>query len=140
MFRRARRRIFISSLYLGSEEVELVRTREYTRFDVQHTRVLTHVFVVSQVEVLRHSLRENPSLILRMHLDLNRSTRPGPDSPAHTLLPLLNEFPDRVRISLFRSPKLKGVLAKLVPPRFNEGWGTWHPKIYGVDDEVLISG
>ncbi|KAF7979602.1 hypothetical protein HWV62_41918 [Athelia sp. TMB] len=31
-------------------------------------------------------------------------------------------------------------MAKLVPPRFNEGWGTWHAKIYGVDDEVIISG
>ncbi|PSR77599.1 hypothetical protein PHLCEN_2v7789 [Hermanssonia centrifuga] len=31
-------------------------------------------------------------------------------------------------------------MAKLVPPRFNEGWGTWHPKIYGVDDEVMLSG
>lgn len=31
-------------------------------------------------------------------------------------------------------------MARLVPPRFNEGWGTWHAKIYGVDDEVMISG
>lgn len=31
-------------------------------------------------------------------------------------------------------------MAKIVPPRFNEGWGTWHAKIYGSDDEVMISG
>ncbi|TFK46642.1 hypothetical protein OE88DRAFT_1667261 [Heliocybe sulcata] len=31
-------------------------------------------------------------------------------------------------------------MAKLVPPRFNEGWGTWHAKIYGADDDVMISG
>ena len=31
-------------------------------------------------------------------------------------------------------------MAKIVPPRFNEGWGTWHAKIYGVDDDVMISG
>jgi hypothetical protein len=41
---------------------------------------------------------------------------------------------------MFRSPRLRGIMAKIVPPRFNEGWGTWHAKIYGVDDEVIISG
>lgn len=75
-----------------------------------------------------------------MQLDLNRSTRPGPGSTASLLAPLLKEYPDRVHITMFRSPKLKGLMAKIVPPRYNEGWGTWHPKIYGVDDEVMISG
>lgn len=82
----------------------------------------------------------NPSLQVRLHLDLNRSTRPGPDSTASVLVPLLQAHPDRIRVSLFRSPKLKGLMAKLVPPRYNEGWGTWHPKIYCADDDVLISG
>jgi hypothetical protein len=41
---------------------------------------------------------------------------------------------------MFQSPSLRGLLAKLVPPRFKEGWGTWHAKIYGVDDDVMISG
>ncbi|KAF5389095.1 hypothetical protein D9757_004934 [Collybiopsis confluens] len=31
-------------------------------------------------------------------------------------------------------------MAKIVPPRFNEGWGTWHAKIYGADDDLIISG
>jgi CDP-diacylglycerol--glycerol-3-phosphate 3-phosphatidyltransferase len=55
-------------------------------------------------------------------------------------VPLLKEFPDRCHVSLFRSPKLKGVLSNLIPPRFNEGFGTWHAKIYGADDTVMISG
>lgn len=75
-----------------------------------------------------------------MVLDLNRSTRPGSDSTAKLLLPLIEEFPSRVTVSLFRSPNLRGIMAKIVPPRFNEGWGTWHVKIYGVDDDVMISG
>lgn len=41
---------------------------------------------------------------------------------------------------MFRSPNLRGIMAKIIPPRFNEGWGTWHAKIYGVDDEIIISG
>ncbi|KAG6877516.1 hypothetical protein C0993_006466 [Termitomyces sp. T159_Od127] len=115
MIRRAERRIFISSLYIGSAESELV-------------------------EAIRKSLAEKPSVQLHLQLDLNRSTRPGSSSTAKILLPLLHEFPDRVTVSMFRSPSLRGFLAKIVPPRFNEGWGTWHAKIYGVDDEVIISG
>ncbi|KAG5644184.1 hypothetical protein DXG03_009025 [Asterophora parasitica] len=115
MIRRAEHRIFISSLYIGSAESELIDT-------------------------LRKSLLKRPSLKLFLQLDLNRSTRPGASSTAKILLPLIQEFPDRVSVSLFRSPSLRGILAKLVPPRFNEGWGTWHAKIYGVDNEVIISG
>ncbi|KAI0373051.1 hypothetical protein BV20DRAFT_1014418 [Pilatotrama ljubarskyi] len=115
MIRTARHRIFLSSLYIGSEDVELI--------DALHT-----------------SLRNNPALHIYLHLDLNRSTRPGPDSAVHILLPLLRQYPDRVHVHLFRSPKLKGIMARLVPPRFNEGWGTWHPKVYGADDTLMISG
>ncbi|RDB28573.1 CDP-diacylglycerol--glycerol-3-phosphate 3-phosphatidyltransferase [Hypsizygus marmoreus] len=115
MIRRAEHRIFISSLYIGSARPELI-------------------------DALRNALRQKTQLHLYLQLDLNRSTRPGPSSTAKILLPLLEAFPSRVHISLFRSPNLRGILAKLVPPRFNEGWGTWHAKIYGVDDEVMISG
>ncbi|KAJ7683694.1 hypothetical protein B0H17DRAFT_1073780 [Mycena rosella] len=115
MIRRAQTRIFISSLYLGSGESELV-------------------------SALAEALHKKPELEVHMLFDLNRSTRPGPHSTAKLLVPLINQFPERVHVSFFRSPSLRGLLAKLVPPRFNEGWGTWHAKIYGVDDEVMISG
>jgi CDP-diacylglycerol---glycerol-3-phosphate 3-phosphatidyltransferase len=96
--------------------------------------------VMCEVDSLHSALHNKPKLRIHMLLDYNRSTRPGSESTARILLPILKEFPDRVRISLFRSPKLKGLMAKLVPPRFNEGWGTWHPKIYGIDSEVMLSG
>ncbi|KAJ7471402.1 hypothetical protein B0H11DRAFT_2039814 [Mycena galericulata] len=115
MIRRAQTRIFISSLYLGSSESELV-------------------------SAFTEALNRRPQLQIHMLFDLNRSTRPGPNSTAKLLVPLLAQFPDRVHVSFFRSPSLRGILAALVPPRFNEGWGTWHAKIYGVDDEVMISG
>ncbi|EIN07132.1 hypothetical protein PUNSTDRAFT_104642 [Punctularia strigosozonata HHB-11173 SS5] len=115
MIRRARRRIFLSSLYIGENEHELVST-------------------------LHEALANNPTLRLSLTLDLHRSTRPGPTSTASLLLPLLQSFPARTEVRLFRSPKLKGLMAKVVPPRFNEGWGTWHAKVYGADDEVMISG
>jgi CDP-diacylglycerol--glycerol-3-phosphate 3-phosphatidyltransferase len=28
----------------------------------------------------------------------------------------------------------------LVPRRFDEGFGTWHSKVYAGDEEVIISG
>ncbi|KAG7089268.1 hypothetical protein E1B28_010966 [Marasmius oreades] len=115
MIRGAERRIFLSSLYIGSSESELI-------------------------DVLTDSLRKRHVLNLYLQLDLNRSTRPGASSTAKILLPLLEEFPNRVHASFFRSPNLRGIMAKLVPPRFNEGWGTWHAKIYGADDGVMISG
>ncbi|KAG2350074.1 hypothetical protein BDR05DRAFT_995015 [Suillus weaverae] len=115
IIRRARRRIFLSSLYIGFSETELINA-------------------------LDDALQRNPGLHLYLNLDYNRSTRPGPSSPILSLLPLLRNHEHRVHISLFRSPKLSATMAKIVPPRFNEGWGTWHAKIYGSDDEVMISG
>jgi len=85
-------------------------------------------------------LADRPSLQLHLQLDYFRSTRPGPESTAITLLPLLRAYPDRVKISLYRSPTLRGLLARIVPRRWDEGWGTWHAKIYGTDDELLLTG
>ncbi|KAI0273513.1 hypothetical protein BC834DRAFT_816738 [Gloeopeniophorella convolvens] len=115
LIRNAQTRIFISSLYIGSSETELV-------------------------DALRDALHAKPSLHVYLQLDYNRSTRPGRSSTTALLAPLVRDFPDRCHVSLFRSPKLKGVLSKLVPPRFNEGFGTWHAKVYGADDNIMISG
>ncbi|KAI5122227.1 hypothetical protein M0805_002715 [Coniferiporia weirii] len=115
MISRARKRIFLSSLYMGPSEKYLITA-------------------------LEKSLQLNPDLHVHLHLDYNRSTRPGPDSTASLLIPLIETYPDRVHTHLFKSPKLKGLLAKIVPRRFDEGWGTWHAKIYGADEEVLITG
>ncbi|KAG9318744.1 hypothetical protein JVU11DRAFT_843 [Chiua virens] len=112
---RAKRRIFLSSLYIGPSEHNLLAA-------------------------LDTALRKNLRLHLYLTLDYNRSTRPGPDSPVLALLLLLRAHGTRVHVSLFRSPKLGAPLTSIVPPRFNEGWGTWHAKIYGADDEVIISG
>ncbi|KXN81217.1 CDP-diacylglycerol--glycerol-3-phosphate 3-phosphatidyltransferase, mitochondrial [Leucoagaricus sp. SymC.cos] len=110
--RRAEHRVFISSLYIGSEDAEIIN-------------------------VIANELKKKPLLHVFFQLDLNRSTRPGPSSTAKLLLPLLETL---VHVSMFRSPSLRGLMAKIVPPRFNEGWGTWHAKVYGVDNEVIISG
>lgn len=56
------------------------------------------------------------------------------------LLPLLRRFPDKVRVSLFHTPKLRGLLRHLIPERFNETIGLQHIKVYLFDDNVILSG
>lgn len=47
---------------------------------------------------------------------------------------------DRVDIRMYHTPNLRGLRKKVVPKRLNEGWGLQHMKLYGVDDEIIISG
>lgn len=56
------------------------------------------------------------------------------------LAPLVKQFGERVEVRMYHTPGLTGLAKKYVPPRFNEGWGLQHMKIYGVDDEVILSG
>jgi CDP-diacylglycerol---glycerol-3-phosphate 3-phosphatidyltransferase len=62
-------------------------------------------------------------------------------TPASMLVPLIGEFgSDRVEIRLYHTPNLRGIWKRITPKRFNEGFGLQHTKVYGVDDEVIISG
>ncbi|CAE6439414.1 hypothetical protein ACGC1H_000783 [Rhizoctonia solani] len=117
MIARAKQRIVISSLYIGETENQLI-------------------------SALSDALSKNEQLEVTIQVDALRSTRPSKTqaSPAHLLLPLVNAYPKRVQVKMFRSPKLSGPLHYLVPRRFDEGWGTWHAKVYLVDDEILLSG
>lgn len=137
MIKGAKRRILISSLYIGAEEGELVSAGyKPSSIDCWHS---------NQVEAIQAALTNNPQLRVVFILDYHRATRLAtstnlPPSTAHLLLPLVERFPDRCEVWLFRSPKLKGLMEKIVPARYDEGWGTWHGKWYGADDEVIISG
>jgi CDP-diacylglycerol--glycerol-3-phosphate 3-phosphatidyltransferase len=56
-------------------------------------------------------------------------------------VPLVSEFgEERVEIRMFHTPNLTGVRKSVVPRRINEGWGLQHMKLYGIDDELIISG
>jgi CDP-diacylglycerol--glycerol-3-phosphate 3-phosphatidyltransferase len=41
---------------------------------------------------------------------------------------------------MYHTPNLTGTRKALVPKRINEGWGLQHMKLYGVDDEIIMSG
>ncbi|KAI1799481.1 hypothetical protein F4811DRAFT_96424 [Daldinia bambusicola] len=115
--RNAKRRIFLSTLYIGKSEKELIAT-------------------------LQDALRANPELKLSILTDALRGTREAPDpSCASLLAPLITEFgSDRVEIRMYHTPNLTGLRKKYIPKRINEGWGLQHMKLYGIDDEIILSG
>jgi CDP-diacylglycerol--glycerol-3-phosphate 3-phosphatidyltransferase len=41
---------------------------------------------------------------------------------------------------MFHTPNLTGIRKSVVPKRINEGWGLQHMKLYGFDDELIMSG
>ena len=114
---RARKRIYLSTLYIGKTEHELVST-------------------------IRDALRHNgPDLKVSILTDALRGTREAPESSCASLLaPLVECFPDQVEIRMYHTPNLTGIRKALIPKRINEGWGLQHIKLYGVDDEVILSG
>ncbi|KAJ2724536.1 CDP-diacylglycerol--glycerol-3-phosphate 3-phosphatidyltransferase [Coemansia sp. Benny D115] len=111
----ARNRIFLSSLYLGSKEHELVG-------------------------LLDKALVERPGLEVCVLLDCLRGTRVDSEggSSAALLLPLVKKH--GARVFLYHTPALHGVAKRLWPARYNETLGLQHIKAYVFDDEVVISG
>ncbi|KAG4304365.1 hypothetical protein PORY_002340 [Pneumocystis oryctolagi] len=112
----AKKRVFLCTLYVGRTEYEL-----YT--------------------VLHKALSLNTDLKVSILLDALRGIREAPfPTSASLLAPLISLFGrDRVNISMYHTPNLSG-WKKMLPSRINECWGTQHMKIYGFDDEVMLSG
>lgn len=74
--------------------------------------------------------------------DALRGTREAPDpSCASLLASLVHDFgPERVEVRVFHTPNLTGIRKTILPKRINEGWGLQHMKLYGIDDEIIMSG
>ena len=72
-------------------------------------------------------------------LEHTRGSR-GTKNSRTMLLPLLQNFPDYVKINLYHTPKLRGLLRALVPERFNETVSAMHMKVYIFDDTLVMSG
>ena len=129
----AERQVFLSTLYIGKSEHELVFWSNYAAVDTRWPY---------QISTLQQALRAKPKLKLSILTDSLRGTReaPGPTT-ASLLAPLVSEFgAERVEIRMYHTPNLTGLRKKYIPKRINEGWGLQHMKLYGVDDEIIISG
>ncbi|CAL8282819.1 unnamed protein product [Merluccius merluccius] len=118
----AKRRVVMASLYLGTGplEQELVDCVE---------------------EALARSQQQGdgPALKVSILLDYMRGSR-GKLNSRSMLLPLLQRYASQVRVSLYHTPDLRGLLRLLMPQRFNETIGVQHIKVYLFDDSVIISG
>ncbi|KAL9068530.1 MAG: hypothetical protein Q9157_006478 [Trypethelium eluteriae] len=99
-------------------------------------------YTTLKIDTIRDALRANPSLKVSILTDALRGTREDPQpSCASLLCTLVEEFgPDRVEVCMFHTPNLTGIRKAILPRRINEGWGLQHMKLYGVDDELIVSG
>ncbi|XP_068119419.1 CDP-diacylglycerol--glycerol-3-phosphate 3-phosphatidyltransferase, mitochondrial [Hyperolius riggenbachi] len=114
----AKKRITMASLYLGTGPLEQ-----------------------ELVDCIEDALRsaDTDDLQVSILLDHTRGSR-GKRNSRTMLLPLVRRYPDRVRVSLFHTPNLRGLLRMLTPERFNETIGLQHMKVYLFDDNLILSG
>ncbi|EDO40038.1 predicted protein [Nematostella vectensis] len=118
----ANRRIVLASLYLGTGplEKELVE------------------LIYNSIQASKKA-NEPSGLQVEILLEYTRGSR-GKVNSRTMLLPLLQEFSDSVRVSLYHSPELRGLIKRLLPERFNETVALTHLKVYLTDDTVIMSG
>uniref|UniRef100_UPI0037E8D74F CDP-diacylglycerol--glycerol-3-phosphate 3-phosphatidyltransferase, mitochondrial n=1 Tax=Semicossyphus pulcher TaxID=241346 RepID=UPI0037E8D74F len=118
----AKRRVVMASLYLGTGQLE-------------------QELVDCMEEALQRSQDDShaPDLKVSVLLDYTRGSR-GQVNSRTMLLPLLQRFTSQMRVSLYHTPDLRGLLRLLVPQRFNETIGVQHIKVYLFDDSIIISG
>lgn len=100
------------------------------------------MLIYPQISTLQEALRKNRNLKLSILVDALRGTRESPEpSCASLLIPLVVEFgAERVDLRMYHTPNLTGLRRDYIPKRINEGWGLQHMKLYGVDDEIILSG
>lgn len=114
----AKERVFLTSLYLGKHEDEIIKT-------------------------LDTALMKNPNLKVHFLLDGLRSTREFPHESSIMLISTLisKHGSDRIQFRLYRTPSFHGWKSHLIPKRFNEGLGLQHMKFYGFDnDKIILTG
>ncbi|XGW02754.1 hypothetical protein V3C99_014631 [Haemonchus contortus] len=113
--RLARRRITLSTLYLGHGSLEQ-----------------------ALVDAINTNLNQNKELQVSILLDCLRGTRDERKGKSSTTL--LKGIADRALVYLFHTPKLAGLVKRILPERTNEIVGLQHMKLYIFDDTVLVSG
>lgn len=114
----AKHHIFLSSLYLGKSQDELI-------------------------ECIVDAMTKNEDLKVSILTDALRGTREAPQqhSLASLLVTLVEKFgAHRADIRMYHTPHLSGLKKNWAPKRLNESFGLQHMKLYGVDDEIILSG
>ncbi|KAA8581372.1 hypothetical protein FQN60_002953, partial [Etheostoma spectabile] len=95
----------------------------------------THIHILTSPDQFYQTMKRSqensdaPDLKVSMLLDYTRGSR-GQVNSRTMLLPLLQRFTSQMRVSLYHTPDLRGLLRLLVPQRFNETIGVQHIKVY----------
>lgn len=135
---KARERVVLATLYLGNGTLES-----------------------EVVAALSSALEAHPSMTAHVHMDCLRGLRimqgsttgangippeGKADEPApvrHSvamITPLLERFGDRVLLSLYHTPHLRGVKKGFLPNRWNETLSVSHVKAAVFDNDVILTG
>jgi CDP-diacylglycerol--glycerol-3-phosphate 3-phosphatidyltransferase len=85
-------------------------------------------------------LKRSKQLKLTILLDFLRGGRGEEKHSVSLLEPLLRDFPNQVQLWMYHTPLLSGMMKRFCPPRFNEGLGTMHLKVYAFDHQLILSG
>ena len=88
---------------------------------------------------MKRSKASDQLLRVEVLLEHTRGSR-GEHNSRTMLLPLVQNFSDVVKVSLYHSPSLRGLLKLLLPERFNETVALTHLKVYLTDDTIIMSG
>uniref|UniRef100_A0A3B4F480 CDP-diacylglycerol--glycerol-3-phosphate 3-phosphatidyltransferase n=1 Tax=Pundamilia nyererei TaxID=303518 RepID=A0A3B4F480_9CICH len=102
----------------------------------------SHIHILTSPDQFYQAMKvclRSPDLKVSVLLDYTRGSR-GKINSRTMLLPLLQRFTSQMRVSLYHTPDLRGLLRLLVPQRFNETIGVQHIKVYLFDDSIIISG
>jgi CDP-diacylglycerol--glycerol-3-phosphate 3-phosphatidyltransferase len=116
MFSGAKNRIIISSLYLGTGDLEKA--------------------LVAEIEA---NLKRNENLSVKTLFDYSRGLRNKENSKT-IFHECISQFPERFQLFLYHTPKLRGILKRLLPSRVDEIIGVMHIKVYIADNDLLITG
>ncbi|CDU17228.1 uncharacterized protein PY17X_0710800 [Plasmodium yoelii] len=118
IFNSSKERIMISSLYIGTGELE----KELINNIINNKNIKN-----IKIDIL---------------LDKQRGTRPEGklNETSVDILSKLFKYGNNININLFHNPLLGAMLYNILPYRVNETIGVMHMKIYIGDDMVIISG
>lgn len=116
MFANAKDRIIISSLYLGTGRLEK-----------------------DLVSTIEQNLKKNNNLTVKTLFDYSRGLRNKENSKT-IFQKCIENYPERFKLFLYHTPKLRGLLKKLLPERVDEVIGVMHIKAYIADNDLIITG
>ncbi|EGW30194.1 phosphatidylglycerolphosphate synthase [Spathaspora passalidarum NRRL Y-27907] len=113
----AKSRIYLSSLYIGKKQTDLI-------------------------DCIDQAMSKNDELKVHILTDALRGTREAPNPcSASLLVGLVEKYgKHRIDVRMYHTPHLSGITKSITPKRINEGWGLQHMKLYGFDEEIILSG